>query len=231
MAPDRPWVVLQHVPHEGPGLVADALAAAGHRVAVVRLDLGDPLPTDGLGGLVVLGGPMGVHDDDRYPWLRPERELLAACVADGLPVLGICLGAQQLAVALGAEVAPATVPEVGLGTVELTAAGRTDPVLGPEYGGLSGTTVPCVHWHEDTFGLPDGAVHLAATRVVPHQAFRVGSAYGFQFHVEVDAALADGWRPLLPGGVVLDGAGVARVTTVGRRILGRFVAVSAPVAR
>ena len=148
---------------------------------------------------------MGVHDDDEHPWLasRAGPDPRTPWTRDR-PVLGVCLGSQQLAAALGAEVTTGPDEEVGLGQVELTADGRRDPVLGPEYHGLSGTTVPCVHWHRDTFTLPDGAVHLAATRRFPHQAFRIGTrAYGLQFHVEVDAALADAWRPLLPEGVTL----------------------------
>ena len=82
-----------------------------------------------------------------------------------------------------------------------------------------------MHWHRDTFSLPAGAVHLAATRITPHQAFRWGeTVYGFQFHVEVDRTLAAGWAPYLPAGVTLDGAGLAEVETVGRRVLRRFVA-------
>jgi len=224
----RGWTVLQHVSYEGPGVVAAALADAGIGVTTVRLDLGDPLPeVDAVAGLVVMGGPMGVHDGDEYPWIVPERRLLEATVARGLPVLGICLGAQQLAAALGAEVTTGPAAEVGPGQVELTPDGRLDPVLGPEYHGLSGTSVPCVHWHRDTFTLPDGAVHLAGTRAFPHQAFRVGPrAYGFQFHVEVDGPLATGWRPRLPEGVTLHGAAVARVEAVGRRVLRRFVDVA-----
>jgi GMP synthase-like glutamine amidotransferase len=142
-------------------------------------------------------------------------------------VLGVCLGAQQVAAAFGADVTTGTVEEVGPGQVELTAAGRVDPVFGPEYRGLSGTTVPCIHWHRDTFTLPPGSVHLAATRRFPHQAFRMGRrVYGLQFHVEVDAALAGSWRPLLPDGVTLADGEVARVEDTGRRLLQRFVAVA-----
>ena len=84
--------------------------------------------------------------------------------------------------------------------------------------------MPCVHWHHDTFSLPDGAVHLAATRTYPHQAFRWGEgSTALQFHVEVDRALAAAWRPHLPEGVRLDGPGLAQVETVGRRLLARFV--------
>jgi GMP synthase (glutamine-hydrolysing) len=219
------------VAHEGPGSIPRALGDVGIDTTTVRLDLGRPVPAvDGLGGLVVMGGPMGVHDDDTYHWLAAERDLIRDAVTLGLPVLGVCLGAQQLAAALGAEVTTGPVEEVGAGQVELTAAGRVDPVFGPEYRGLSGTTVPCVHWHQDTFTLPEGSVHLAATRRFPHQAFRLGRrVYGLQFHVEVDAALAESWRPLLPDGVTLSGGDVARVEDTGRRLLRRFVDVASTV--
>ncbi len=224
-AADRPWAVLQHVAYEGPGLIADVVAEQGGRVGLVRLDRGDPLPHHrDIAGLVVMGGPMGVHDVDDHPWLAPERALMATVATDGRPVLGVCLGAQQLALALGAEVTRATAPEIGLGRVELTAEGRRDPVLGPEYGGLAATAMACVHWHGDTFSLPAEAVHLAATRITPNQAFRWGTTvYGFQFHVEVDRALAAAWGPQLPTGVTLDAHGVAEVEAVGRRVLRRFV--------
>ncbi len=221
----RPWAILQHVAHEGPGLIAGAIEEAGHTFEVVRLDRGAALPDRGsMAGLVVMGGPMGVHDVDAHQWLVPERALIAAAVDDGVAVLGVCLGAQQLAVALGADVTTGPSPEVGFGQVELTGAGRKDPVLGPEYGGLAQTALPCVHWHRDTFAIPDGAVHLAATRAFPHQAFRWGDrAYGLQFHVEVDQATAEGWRHYLPTGTELDGSQLAQVETVGRRLLRRFV--------
>jgi GMP synthase (glutamine-hydrolysing) len=227
-----PWAVIQHVDHEGPGLIAEVLAAAGYHQQLIRPDLGEDLPDvaglDALGGLVVLGGPMSVHDADRFPWLADERKLLAAATEAGLPVLGVCLGAQQLAAALGAEVTAGDRAEIGIGTVTLTASGRRDRVLGPEYGGLAGTDIPCVHWHHDTFSLPPGSEHLAATRAFPHQAFRTGSrTYGFQFHVEVNAALADGWRAHLPEEVVLAAGGLSRVETTGRRILQRFVDLAA----
>jgi len=228
----RPWVVLQHVAHEGPGSIALALGAAGVDVVTTRLDLGEPVPEfDDLGGLVVMGGPMGVHDEHAHPWLAPERELLRRAVERAMPVLGICLGAQQLAAALGADVTTGPDEEVGAGRVELTTAGRLDPVFGPEYSGLSGTTVPCFHWHQDTFSLPDGAVHLAATRRYPHQAFRVGSfAYGLQFHVEVDAELAEAWRSFLPDEMTLSAGEVTRIEDTGRRLLQRFVNLTVAVA-
>lgn len=219
------WSIIQHVDIEGPGTIVEALAGAGHVPEVVRIDRGDRLPDHrSVAGLVVMGGPMGVHDDRAHPWLSDERALIGAVIGTGRPVLGVCLGAQQLALSLGAEVTTGAAPEIGLGQVELTAAGRRDPVFGPEYGGLAGTTVPCVHWHQDTFALPEGAVHLAATAAFPHQAFRWGDrVYGLQFHVEVDPALAHQWRPHLPVGADLNRSGVARVESVGRRLLRRFV--------
>jgi len=226
--PGRSWAVVQHVSHEGPGLIGDALRQAGRTFELVRTDLGDGYPTvSELGGLVVMGGPMGVHDVADHPWLLAERELLVAAVEDGLPVLGVCLGAQQLALALGAEVTTGPAAEIGVGSVELTGPGRLDPVLGPEYGGLARSSIACVHWHQDTFALPPGAVHLAATPRYPNQAFRVGDrVYGLQFHVEVDRALAQSWASLIPVGTPFDEARLVEAETVGQRILRRFVSVA-----
>ncbi len=221
----RHWAVLQHVDHEGPGLIARALDDAGITFEVVRADRGVELPDHRqLDGLVIMGGPMGVHDDESQPWLGTERGLIARMATERRPVLAVCLGAQQLAYALGAEVTAGPIAEIGLGHVELTGAGRRDPVFGPEYSGLGLNVVPCVHWHGDTFSLPDGAVHLAASRAYPHQAFRWGDrAYGLQFHVEVDTALAQEWQPELPPGTRLDAAGLAQVEATGRRLLRRFI--------
>jgi GMP synthase-like glutamine amidotransferase len=225
-----PWAILQHVDHEGPGLIAAALAEAGWDAEVIRPDRGQPLPDAGsVAGLVVLGGPMGVNDTDAHPWLEDERRLVGEVARSDRPVLGVCLGAQQLAAALGAAVTTGPEPEVGIGRVHLTPAGRTDPVFGPEYGGLADPTVPCVHWHQDTFSLPAGAVHLAATARYPHQAFRWGGrVYGLQFHVEVDDALARIWEAHLPDGATLGWRHqLAEVEHVGRRVLRRFLVCSA----
>jgi len=178
---------------------------------------------DALGGLVVMGGPMGVGEVSEHPWLAGELELLAAAVAAGLPVLGVCLGAQLLAAALGARVYRGERPEIGSGTVSLTADGRADPVLGAA--GLA--ELPVVHWHQDTFDLPPGAVLLAGSALYPHQAFRAhvrARVYGLQFHVEVDRALAADWRPRLPEGAVIDESARAEVERVGRTAIAAFFA-------
>ncbi|HEV7363384.1 MAG TPA: type 1 glutamine amidotransferase [Solirubrobacteraceae bacterium] len=227
----RRWAVLQHVPFEGPGLIATVARERGIDLAVVRLDRGEALPavTD-VGGLVAMGGPMGVGESAEHPWLTGERALLAMAVARGVPVLGVCLGSQQLAAALGAEVTHGPEQEIGLGRVELTPEGRADPVLGPAAEG--GPGLPVVHWHGDTFDLPPGAARLASSDRYPNQAFRAGPrAYGLQFHVEVDRALAAAWEPHLPAGVKLAEPRRAEVERAGRSVLERFFGLPAAPAR
>ena len=224
MASGKDWVVLQHVAHEEPGAIGETVISAGHAVSVVRIDRGDPVPcpdevTD-MAGLVVMGGPMGVHDDEAHPWLAHERDLMAAAVAAALPVLGVCLGAQQLAVALGGQVTTGPEPEIGIGEVQLTRQAEDDAVFGP-----AGSTLPCMHWHGDTFSLPAGSVLLARSELYPHQAFRYGErAYGLQFHVEITPPLAAQWRPHLPPGVSMPAVAVAHINAVGRGLIERFVA-------
>ena len=224
MAADADWVVIQHVAHEGPGSLAQAVRQRGAGMRVVRADAGDAVPRPDavadMAGLVVLGGPMGVSND--LPWLAGERALLRSAVEAGLPVLGICLGAQQLAAALGGEVTRGPAPECGVGEVHLTAAALDDPLFGP-----APTPLPCVHWHGDTFSLPPGAVHLARNDAYENQAFRVGArAYGLQFHVEVTGALVAHWGPHLPPGTFVRASDVAHVARAGDGVIRRFVALA-----
>ena len=148
---------------------------------------GDPLPShEDVDGVVAMGGPMNVDDVERHPALAAEREWLAGAVERGMPVLGICLGAQLLARALGAEVRPGEGSEIGLARVEVH--DPADPVLGalaPE--------ATALHWHGDVFDLPVGATSLASSAKTEHQAFRYGNAWGVLFHPEADAALVDAW--------------------------------------
>jgi GMP synthase (glutamine-hydrolysing) len=212
------------VAFEGPGLIAAAAGAAGVDLRVRRLDLGEPVPAvDDLSGLVVMGGPMGVSEDVAHPHLAAERSLIEAALQRGLPVLGVCLGAQLLAAAAGADVRVGSAgQEVGLGVVDLTAEGRRDPVLGP-----AGRALPVVHWHGDTFDLPTGAVRLASTTRYAQQAFRIGDrAYGLQFHVEIDEAAVTVMEPHLPTGMTLDRRHLALVQRAGAQVLDRFFAVA-----
>jgi GMP synthase (glutamine-hydrolysing) len=224
----QPWLLLQHVPFEGPGAIAQAIADAGAPLTLLRMDRGDALPPAAAlaesAGVVVMGGPMSVHDD--LAWLAAERDLLRRAVEAGLPVLGVCLGAQQLAAALGATVFEGPAPECGIGEVHLTTAALDDPVFGP-----APSPLPCVHWHGDTFALPDGAVRLAGNDAYENQAFRFGDrAYGLQFHVEVTASLVAHWGPHLPPGVFLRESDVAHVSRAGVDILRRFVGLAGDAA-
>jgi GMP synthase (glutamine-hydrolysing) len=219
------WWCLQHVDFEGPAAIADAFAAHGVTLRVVRLDLGEPLPAVGdVAGLVVMGGPMGALDDADHPYLAAERAFLAECVARDLPVLGVCLGAQLLAAALGASVHRGPRGEVGAGTVTLTAAGLADPVLG---GSGSGTAeLPVVHWHHDTFDLPAGAALLASSERYEHQAFRHGRAYGLQFHVELGTRDLGMMRANMNPARVPSEEALRAVEGVGDVVLDRFVDLS-----
>lgn len=214
------WVVLQHVEWEGPGIIAREARSRGFEVDVRRLDREDEIPeADHLNGLVVMGGPLGAYEEDWYPFLAKECALLAAVARSGRPVLGVCLGAQLLAKALGAKVFPGHGAEIGFGSIELTPAGQQDAL----FAGF-GDALPAFHWHGDTFTLPDGSVLLASSPMYPHQAFRFGSrAYGFQFHVEPDADTWAAWRDHLPKGLI-DGPETKRlqIEEAGKKIIARF---------
>jgi GMP synthase (glutamine-hydrolysing) len=183
---ERPTLLaVQHVPWEGPHRILDACGAL--RVRTVKPLAGQPLPDhDEVAGAVFMGGPMNVDEVERYPALAAEREWLAAAVDRGMPVLGVCLGAQLLARALGAEVRPGERPEVGFAPVEVT--DPDDPLLG----GLAPRT-DVLHWHGDVFDLPAGAEHLASSELTACQAFRAGNAWGVLFHPEADFALVEAW--------------------------------------
>ncbi|HEU5350847.1 MAG TPA: type 1 glutamine amidotransferase [Terracidiphilus sp.] len=214
------WVVLQHVEWEGPGMIAREAEKRGCEVDIRRLDRGDKIPTvDHMDGLVVMGGPLGAYEEDLHPFLRKECELLQAVSRSGVPVLGVCLGAQLLAKALGATVFPGHGAEIGFGSIELAGAGREDVL----FAGLGGE-LPAFHWHGDTFTLPEGAVLLASSPMYAHQAFRFGSrAYGLQFHIEPDADTWAAWRDHLPSGM-FDEAETKRmqIEESGREVISRF---------
>jgi GMP synthase-like glutamine amidotransferase len=183
-------LVLQHIACEPPGVYAEAMSDRRAELHTVELDEGEPLPDwREFDALVVMGGPMGACDDAHHPWLLAERACIASAVGAGLPFFGACLGSQLLAASLGARVYTGATPEVGVLDVELTDAGRDDPVLRE-----LPASFPTLQWHSDSFDLPPGAVGLASSPAYANQAFRVGeSAYAVQFHLEVTSEMAAEW--------------------------------------
>ncbi len=185
-------VILQHVANENAGTILGFLRREG--IPFKRVDLfrrGYQLPDlENVRALVVMGGPMNVYEEDPYPFLVEEDQYIREVVKRRIPYLGVCLGSQLLAKALGAKVYKAPQEEIGWGDVELKPGALSDPMLGP----LGLKRLKVLQWHGDTFDLPVGAVHLASNPVVPHQAYAVdGRFYGFQFHVEVDRTMIEEW--------------------------------------
>lgn len=174
--------VIQHEPGEGAGSLGALLGE--RKTRLVRTFAGDPVP-DAADALVVLGGGMSAYDP--LPFLEAEIRLLKRCVAERRPVLGICLGSQLLARALGATVARAQQPEIGFYRTRLTGEARDDALFSQAPGDFV-----AFHWHGDAFSLPPGAVALASSTITPLQAFRYGPrAWGIQFHLEIDAQVLD----------------------------------------
>jgi GMP synthase (glutamine-hydrolysing) len=182
-------VAIRHVAFEDLGLLAPLLAARGFSVRYLEAGV-EPIDAAALIApdlLVVLGGPIGVYEEDLYPFLRNELAAIKARLDLARPTLGICLGAQLMAKALGAAVAPGPQKEIGWSPLVLTEAGRA--------GGLGEFDMtPVLHWHGDNFELPAKAVRLASTPACPNQAFSVGpNLLGLQFHIEVDPNRVEQW--------------------------------------
>lgn len=189
MKPALSCLVIRHLAFEHLGSFAPCLRQHGYRLDVRQAGVHAVSPADWAAAdlVVVLGGPIGVGDQARYPWLRDEIEQIGQRLQRRQPVLGICLGAQLMAAALGARVYPAQAREIGWGTLQLTAAGRDSPLRHL-------AQAPVLHWHGDTFELPAGAELLAASGSTPHQAFRIGShALALQFHAEVLTCEIEAW--------------------------------------
>ena len=213
----KPVLVLRHEPNVSMGSLGAALAEAGLEPRQIDLFQSPPpaLPWAEMAGLVVLGGNISANDGHRFPFLDAELDWLRAAVNRRMPTLGICLGAQLLAKALGAPVYRCPQPEIGWYEIELLPAAAEDQWF-------RGAGCPTVfQWHGETFDLPAGAVHLAQSRACQNQAFRFGgTAYGLQFHVEMTPDLMELWlRDYNVGdatsmGVVVDPAAI-RAASLG----------------
>ncbi|WP_127792849.1 glutamine amidotransferase [Agromyces sp. LHK192] len=205
MGAARRATAIRHLAFEDLGLLGPLLERRGYSLETVEagidaLDDGRVAEAD---LVVVLGGPIGVADDaelDRYPFLREELRVVGERVSAGAPTLGVCLGAQVIARALGAEVRATGRKEIGFAPLELTDAGGASPLAL-----LDGT--PVLHWHGDEFAVPEASASLAATPGFPNQAFAIGDAVlGLQFHLEVEPARLERW--LIGHAVELAAAGI-----------------------
>ncbi len=190
-------LIITHDSHEEPGTLGTFLESAGIDIRTIKLHEGDGLPDDpsDVGAIVSMGGPMSVHDEGLYPFLREEKKFLMEAMEANIPILGICLGAQLIACACHAAVLRAQVSEVGWSKVSITDEGKRDIL----FQGLS-ETLRVFQWHDDTFDIPEGATLLATSRTCHNQAFRYRNAYGLQFHIEVTKDMLTEWMADVPEG-------------------------------
>ncbi len=180
--------LFQHGETESPGLLEQVFRERDLAYRIVRLYEGEALPPVGTSPLIFLGGQMSVNDEAEYPFLKSEKELIRRSIRAGAPVLGICLGAQLIASALGEAVYPGT-PEKGWCGIDLIR-----PDLLPD----CPDRATVFHWHNETFDLPEGAELLAWGGAVPHQMFSLASALGVQFHMEATPDIIAAWTEDLP---------------------------------
>jgi len=178
-----------HGPSVPGGVFDEVVEAAGHELERWVVPLGGaPQPTAAYDAMMVFGGAMHPDEDEHFGWLEREADFLQEALAEDIPVVGVCLGAQMLARAAGAWVAPARSPEIGWLEVELTPEGRADPVLG-----VLPPRTEAFQWHRYTFGIPEGGTELARSALCT-QAFRLGRhAWGLQFHAEVTLPMVQSW--------------------------------------
>lgn len=187
----RKALVFQHVEHESPGLLGKTLSQNCFEIHTVNFGAGDSVPAnpEDFSLLVVMGGPMSVYESDKYPYLAAETGFVREFIERGSAVMGICLGAQIMAAALGAKVFPGNSKEIGWYDIELTGSAAADPVFSH-----FSRTEKVFQWHGDTFETPRGAANLAFSGNFPNQAFRYGNkAYALQFHLETDEAMVRDW--------------------------------------
>jgi GMP synthase (glutamine-hydrolysing) len=184
-------LAIVHQPDAGPGVFAEAIGDAGVELDTWSISGQGVLPPHEIAdydAVLSFGGAMHADQEDRHPWLRLEKDFLAAMVDDEMPMLAVCLGSQLLAEAAGGAAVRAPEPEIGWHEVELTEEGGSDPVLGPLAPGFE-----AFQWHSYAVSVPEGAALLASSRVAP-QAYRIGErAWGIQFHAEVTAPDAELW--------------------------------------
>ncbi len=184
-------IIIKHIDIEGPGTISDFLDDKNIPYEVIDIFNGEPLPNSlsNTSAIIILGGPMNVYEEDKYPFLKDEDEFLKEAIEKDLPTLGFCLGAQLIAKAKGAIVKKAPEKEIGWFKISLNRDGLDDPL----FQGFP-REIDVFQWHGDTFEIPDGAHKLAESEICPNQAFRIGeNVYGLQFHVEVTGEMIQQW--------------------------------------
>ncbi|QKH36544.1 glutamine amidotransferase [Achromobacter pestifer] len=182
-------LAIRHVPFEDLGILAPVLAERGYSVRYLEagVDAIDAVTLGNADLVVILGGPIGVYETGRYPFLEQELRAIAHRLRQDKPTLGICLGAQLMAAALGADVVSTGRAEIGYAPLTLTPQGQDSVLSAVE-------SVPVLHWHGDQFAIPEGASRLAETPGFPNQAFALGPRIlGLQFHLEADSAQIERW--------------------------------------
>lgn len=173
----------QHVGFEGLGLIADWVQERGHDISETKFYDGHALPATGsYDALIIMGGSMSVHDENEYPWLKDEKEHIKQAIKSGKPILGICLGAQLIAEALGAKISPAPAKEIGWFPIAWSDAAMGHRLIS----GLN-PAMSVFHWHGEQFSIPNGAIPLASSKACANQAFLYQDRIlGLQFHLEMD---------------------------------------------
>jgi GMP synthase (glutamine-hydrolysing) len=182
-------IAIRHVAFEDAGTLEDVLAVRGIGLRYLEAGVDDLRQAKSADLLIVLGGPIGVYEVARYPFLKDEFAAIEAALKRGTPLVGICLGAQAIAASLGSRVYPGRAKEIGWGLISLSVAGHASPLAA-----LGENVFRVLHWHGDTFDLPNGATGLAETAITPNQAFAYGpKVLALQFHVEPRAHAMERW--------------------------------------
>ena len=180
-------IAIRHVAFEDAGTLEGVLEQRGIGLRYLEAGVDDLAPAKDTDLLIVLGGPIGIYEVDRYPFLKQELATIEAAVKQGTPVIGICLGCQALAAVLASRVYPGKQKELGWDAMSLTKEGKASPL-----GAIEGIRV--LNWHGDTFDLPSGATRLASTAITPNQAFTYGpKILALQFHVELPERDLEKW--------------------------------------
>ncbi|MHB8253451.1 MAG: type 1 glutamine amidotransferase [Acidiferrobacter sp.] len=208
----KPIAIFRHAPGEGPGYLAKVLQRHGIPYTIICVDQGDPIPSSGAsyGGLVFMGGPMSVND--ALPWIPPTLALIRTAQAAGQPLLGHCLGGQLISKALGGQVGPNAVLEVGWGTVESLpneVARHWLRDLPPSF--------EVFHWHGETFTIPPGATHILTGPFCQHQGFAIDRTLALQCHIEMTPTMIDKWLQSPDGQQLVPSASVQTATTIHER--------------